>query len=380
MTREQIYTNCSVVSRHEVFCGSVQVCGGLIKDISRNAHHGSNTIDLDGDLLLPGLIEMHTDNLEKNIQPRPGVIWPSMMSAVLAHDAQIIAAGITTVYDAVAVGGLRESSLREKIFEESIQAICQCKKQKILKADHFLHLRCELSHEQLEELLQRHGYRPEVQLISVMDHTPGQRQWTDLSKWRLYHRDKRWTDEDAARILGELKTKQQKYVAKNRKLAIEFGHQKGIVLASHDDTTIEDVEQAVAEKIDIAEFPTTPDAAAKARQFGMTTVLGAPNAVRGESHSGNVSATRLAKDKLLDGLSSDYVPSSLLQAVFHLADQLQCPLNETVNMVSAVIADTLRLTDRGELAPDKRADMLQIRLVDAIPVLRHAWVGGEQVA
>lgn len=377
---ESVYTNCSLVTRTEVFFGSVIVKDGWIKEISRSKYSGNNAIDLDGDLLLPGLIEMHTDNLEKNIQPRPGVIWPSMMAAVLAHDAQIIAAGITTVYDAVAVGGLRESSLREKIFEESIEAICRSKSKNILKADHFLHLRCEVSHVQLEQLLHREGNRPEVRLISVMDHTPGQRQWTDLAKWRLYHRDKRWTEEDAARILDELKAKQQKYAASNREFAVGFAHQRNIPLASHDDTTIEDVQQAVAEKIDIAEFPTTPEAAAKARNCGMTTILGAPNAVRGVSHSGNASATQLAKDKLLDGLSSDYVPSSLLQAVFHLADQLQCPLNETVNMVSAVVADTLRLTDRGELASDKRADMLQVRMVDGIPVLRRAWVGGEQEA
>jgi len=377
---ETIYTNCSIVTRTEVFSGSIQVEDGRIKAISRGGFSGKGAVDLGGDLLLPGLIEMHTDNLEKNIQPRPGVIWPSMTAAVLAHDAQIIAAGITTVYDAVAVGGLRESSLREKIFEESISAICKSKRQNILKADHFLHLRCELSHEQLEQLLHRHGERPEVRLISVMDHTPGQRQWTDLSKWRLYHRDKRWTDEDAAKMLDELKAKQQKHAGRNRQLTVAFAHQRNIPLASHDDTTAADVEQAVAEKIDIAEFPTTPEAAAKAKQYNITTILGAPNAVRGVSHSGNASALQLAQDKLLDGLSSDYVPSSLLQAVFHLADRLQCPLNETVNMVSSVIADTLRLTDRGELAPGKRADMLQIRMVDNIPVLRRAWVGGEQVA
>ena len=376
---ETIYTNCQVVTRTEIFWGSVVVAGGIICDIDESSYHGSGAIDLEGDLLLPGLIEMHTDNLEKNIQPRPGVIWPSIMAAAIAHDAQIAGAGITTVYDAVAIGGLRESSLRSQIFNDSVEALCRGRALGIFRADHFLHLRCEVSDARMERMLTRHGNRPEVRLISVMDHTPGQRQWTDLGKWRQYHRDKQWTDREAAAVLAERIDLQDRYGEKNRKIAVSFAKARNIPLASHDDTTVDNVRQASEEGIAIAEFPTTEAAAEKAVEKGLTTIMGAPNAIRGVSHSGNVCASLLAEKRLLDGLSSDYVPSSLLYAAFHLAGSLSIPLNETVAMVSAVIADTVGLADRGELKPGKNGDMLRVTLVDNLPVVKKVWKRGVQV-
>jgi alpha-D-ribose 1-methylphosphonate 5-triphosphate diphosphatase len=377
---ETIYTNCQVVTRTEIFWGTVVVADGTIREIDDSSYQGRGAVDLEGDLLLPGLIEMHTDNLEKNIQPRPGVIWPSIMAAAIAHDAQVACAGITTVYDAVAVGGLRESSLRSRILNDSVEALCRGQALGLFRADHFLHLRCEVSDAQMEQMLVEHGNRPEVRLISVMDHTPGQRQWTDLSKWRQYHRDKRWTEQEAAAILAERTDMQGRYGEKHRKIAIAIAQMRNIPLASHDDTTVDDVTQAAEEGIGIAEFPTTEIAAEKAREKGLTTIMGAPNAIRGISHSGNVCASVLAEKHLLDGLSSDYVPSSLLYAAFHLADTLRVPLNQTVAMVSAVIADTVGLSDRGELKKGKKADMLQVTLVDKLPVVKKVWKRGVQVS
>lgn len=377
---ETIYTNCQVVTRTEIFWGTVVVADGIIREIDDSTYQGRGANDLEGDLLLPGLIEMHTDNLEKNIQPRPGVIWPSIMAAAIAHDAQVASAGITTVYDAVAVGGLRESSLRSQIFNDSVEALCRGRALGIFRADHFLHLRCEISDAQMEQMLVEHGNRPEVRLISVMDHTPGQRQWTDLTKWRQYHRDKRWTEQEAAAILAERIDMQGRYGEKHRKIAVAIAQMRNIPLASHDDTTVDDVTRAAEEGIGIAEFPTTEAAAEKAREKGLTTIMGAPNAIRGISHSGNVCASVLAEKRLLNGLSSDYVPSSLLYAAFHLADTLRVPLNETVAMVSAVIADTIGLSDRGELKEGKKGDMLQVTLVDKLPVVKKVWKRGVQVS
>jgi alpha-D-ribose 1-methylphosphonate 5-triphosphate diphosphatase len=376
---ETIYTNCQVVTRTEIFGGTVVVADGTIREIDNSCYQGRGAVDLEGDLLLPGLIEMHTDNLEKNIQPRPGVIWPSIMAAAIAHDAQVAGAGITTVYDAVAVGGLRESSLRAQIFSDSVDAICRGRARGIFRADHFLHLRCEVSSSQMERMLIEHGNRSEVRLISVMDHTPGQRQWTDLCKWRLYHRDKRWTEHEAAAILAERIDMQILYGEKHRKIAVAFAHERGIPLASHDDTTEDDVTYAAEEGIGIAEFPTTETAAKKAREKGLTTIMGAPNALRGISHSGNVCATLLAEKGLLNGLSSDYFPASLLHAAFHLTDTLHIPLYETVAMVSAVIADTVGLSDRGELKLGKNGDMLQVSLIDSLPLVKKVWRRGVQV-
>ena len=377
---ESIYTNAKIITRDDTISGTLVVEGGIVKDIDTSVFLGSGATDLGGDMLLPGLIEMHTDNLEKNIQPRPGVFWPSLLSAALAHDAQIAGAGITTVFDAIAVGGLRESSLRSQIFSDSIQALTRGRELDIFKADHFLHLRCEVSDESMEKMLVPHCFNPNIRLISIMDHTPGQRQWADLDKWRLYNRDKRWTDDEAEAVVKERQTMQKHYATKHRQLAVSIAREKNIPLASHDDTTEYDVTTAAGEGINISEFPTTLEAAQLAKKHNMTTIMGAPNAVRGGSHSGNISASALAEVELLDGLSSDYVPSSLLHAAFFLAEKLRKPLHKTMALVSCNIAEMVGFSDRGELAPGKRADMLQVAMVDGLPVLRKVWKKGVQIA
>ena len=377
---ETIYTNCQIVTRYRIIHGTLVTNDGCIKDIETTRSSERQAIDLEGDLLLPGLIELHTDNLEKNIQPRPGVIWPSILAAALAHDLQIAGAGITTVFDAIAVGGLRESSIRSKIFAESIEALSSGKTANLFKADHFLHLRCEVSDEHMENMLLPQIDNPNIRLISLMDHTPGQRQWSDLSKWKIYHRDKMWTEGEISKILTERKEMQSKYAGPHRRLAIAVASEKNIPLASHDDTTEEDVLNAVEAGVCVAEFPTTIEAAQKAHENGLTTIMGAPNAVRGQSHSGNISTALLAEKNLLDGLSSDYVPTSLLQAVFGLSESLKISLPQTVAMVSANIADVVGFNDRGELQPGKRADMVRVRLHHQMPVIQQVFKKGLQIA
>lgn len=377
---QKIFTNCRVITRTDLFIGSVVVDDGIIVEVDDALYHGDDSVDLNGDLLLPGLIEMHTDNLEKNLQPRPGVIWPSTLAAALSHDAQIIGAGITTVFDAVAVGGLRESSMRSKLFTDSVNSLCKGGDMGLFKADHFLHMRCEIANATMEKMLMEHIDRPQIRLLSIMDHTPGQRQWIDLKKWRQYYRDKKWTDSEAEAILEERRQMQTRYANTNRKLALTVAKERGIPLASHDDTTALDVISAASEGITISEFPTTIEAAAEAREKSLKTIMGAPNAVRGESHSGNVTATALAQKGLLDGLSSDYVPNSLLHAAFTLSENLKIELPTTIAMVSCDIADMVGMNDRGEIRQGKIADMLQVQLVDDLPVIKRVWKKGEIVA
>ncbi|MEE4315255.1 MAG: alpha-D-ribose 1-methylphosphonate 5-triphosphate diphosphatase [Desulfofustis sp.] len=373
--------NARVVTRGDIFSGSVQVQAGLIAAVDQQ-QRGSvarRGIDCEGDLLLPGLIELHTDNLEKNIQPRPGVIWPSMLAAAVAHDSQVAGAGITTVFDAIAVGGWRANSLRTQILADSLAAIDQGNRRGFFRAEHLIHLRCELADERLEELLDRHGSNAGVRLLSLMDHTPGQRQWSDISKWRLYHREKKWTDEEADAIVRDLVDRQQRYAICNRRLVVALARERQLVLASHDDTTIEDCIGAAEDGVAIAEFPTTLSAARAAHQYGMAVVMGAPNAVRGESHSGNVPTDDVAAAGLLDGLSSDYVPASLLHAAFLLADRCDLPLSETIAMVTVNNAEMAGLTDRGEISVGKRADLVRVSVIDSVPVVRQVWRQGHQV-
>jgi alpha-D-ribose 1-methylphosphonate 5-triphosphate diphosphatase len=378
---EYSFSNARVVTRDQMFNGSVEVRAGFIAAVDQQQYPGGagRVIDCQGDLLLPGLIELHTDNLEKNIQPRPGVIWPSMLAAAVAHDNQVAGAGITTVFDAIAVGGWRANSLRAQILADSLAAIDKGNRRGFFRAEHLIHLRCELADERLEELLDRHGAHAGVRLLSLMDHTPGQRQWSDVSKWRLYHREKKWTDEEADAIIQDLVDCQQRYASRNRRLVVALARERQLVLASHDDTTIEDCIGAAEDGVAIAEFPTTLSAARAARQYGMAVVMGAPNAVRGESHSGNVPTDEVAAGRLLDGLSSDYVPASLLHAAFLLAERCDLSLPEAIAMVTVNNAEMAGLADRGEISVGKRADLVRVAVIDSVPVVRQVWRQGQQV-
>jgi alpha-D-ribose 1-methylphosphonate 5-triphosphate diphosphatase len=377
---EQVFKNANIVTAKEIFIGSIRVHNGLITAIDRGTGQiGSSAIDFSGDFLLPGLVELHTDNFEKTLQPRPGVVWPSMLAAALSHDVQIAGAGITTVLDAIAVGGWRADSLRSHILADSLGAIRKGNGEGYFRAEHFVHLRCELADEQMEALLAHHGSDNQVRLISMMDHTPGQRQWSNISKWRLYHREKKWSDQEAANILHELVDRQQQFSVKNRRMVVSFARQRGVPLASHDDTTANDCLESAEAGVTISEFPTTVTAAEAAKRYGMTVVMGAPNAVLGKSHSGNVSTGSMAKLGLLDGLSSDYVPASLLHAAFVLSDLYAIPLTATVAMVTLNNAQMAGFYDRGEIAVGKRADLIRVAKSTSVPVVRQVWRQGLQV-
>jgi alpha-D-ribose 1-methylphosphonate 5-triphosphate diphosphatase len=377
---ETVLTNARLVTRDAVVDGTVVLRGGLIAEVAAGPSHLPGAIDLQGDYLMPGLIEMHTDNMEKHFEPRPGVLWPNAISAVIAHDVQIAGAGITTVFDAIAVGEYDPNGLRGKILTESIAAVKHAQAEGMLRAEHLLHMRCEVSDACVVEMFEPYAQDPLVRLVSVMDHTPGQRQWSDISKFVQYNKGETWTEEHLDGILRSRRQDQALYSAKHRRQILALCAGRGdIALASHDDATEAHIHESLADGCAIAEFPITVAAAALARQHGMGTILGAPNVCRGGSHSGNVSALDLAKRGLLGGLSSDYVPSSLLQAAFLLTEKADMPLPEAVACVSANIAEMVGLDDRGRLAGGLRADVIQVRHADRAPLVRQAWRGGERV-
>jgi alpha-D-ribose 1-methylphosphonate 5-triphosphate diphosphatase len=372
--------NAKVVTTDEVFDGGVNIVDGMIRDISSNGT-GKGT-DFEGDYLIPGLIEAHTDNLECHLMPRPGVDWPSPLAALMAHDSAMISSGITTALDSVYVGftaSSEERSRRALMLDRSIKAINQATKEGLLRADHLLHLRCEVTGKDVVDSLRKYLYQKILALISFMDHTPGQRQWTDVSKWRLFHSGKKWTDEQAAERLQRLRDQQDLYADKHRALIADMVKERGLPLASHDDTLPEHVDEGHELGVVISEFPTTLEAAKRARDLGMHVMGGTPNLVRGESHSGNISIRELAKHQALDCLSSDYVPVSLLHAAFVLHQELDYALPEAVKMITATPAAALGLSDRGSIETGLRADMLRVRIVDNLPVVISVWREGKQV-
>jgi alpha-D-ribose 1-methylphosphonate 5-triphosphate diphosphatase len=215
-----------------------------------------------------------------------------------------------------------------------------------------------------------------------MEHTVGQRQFPDAEKYReilvkLFHVPEDKVEERFRRDAEASRTFAPTYRDAVCRLALE----RGIAVAAHDDETLEHVEEAARLGMTISEFPTTLLAAEAARERGMATVMGAPNVVKGGSHSGNVSALELARAGLLDALASDYVPISLLAATLRLtADDVGMSLPEAVNTASLNPARAAGLDDRGEIAAGKRADLIRVRLVDGHPVVRTVYSAGRRVA
>jgi alpha-D-ribose 1-methylphosphonate 5-triphosphate diphosphatase len=369
MSGEHAFRNVRLVLPDRTITGTLVTADGLITDIAEDRSGAGS--DCQGDFLLPGLIEIHTDNLEKYVVPRPGIYWPALTASIIAHDNQVLGSGITTVLDAVAIG-FDDSSDRHHILDRSVEAIGTAGAQGLLRAEHFLHLRCEIASACAGDIFRRYSGNPLVKLVSVMDHTPGQRQWRDLAKWRTFHKEKKWTDSDAIAIKEHRQVLQTQFAAANLEKIITAALEKSLPVASHDDTTAAHAREASARGIGISEFPTTLEAARQAGALGMKIIMGAPNMVRGESHSGNVSARLLAEEGLLDGFSSDYMPISLLHAAFELNRQLGLPLHRAVATVTANI-------DRGSLEVGMKADVIRVRLIGDLPVVREVWKNGQRV-
>jgi len=380
MLTEQILSNAQVVTADRVFNGTVVLRNGLIAEVDEGRSHLPQAQDLHGDYLLPGLIELHTDNLEKHMTPRPGVDWPST-SAVLSHDAQIVAAGITTVFDALSIGDVNPKGNRMQKLPAMLEAIATANAAGLTRAEHRLHLRCELCHPDTLSVFRDLVENPLVQLVSVMDHSPGQRQFALESKYREYYMGKyHLTTEQMDEFIVLQMANSREFSDRYRRAIAEDCLARGLSVASHDDATLAHVEESASYGMTIAEFPTTLEAARGSHRLGMGVLMGAPNIVRGGSHSGNVAAADLAKAGLLDILSSDYYPASLLQAAFLLAAQdNDCELPQTVGMVSRAPAQAAGLHDRGEIRVGLRADLVHARDQDGLPVIQQVWRQSKRV-
>ncbi len=379
MPTETILSNARIVLADEVIEGSVAIRDGLIADVSHGASRTGE--DLAGDYLIPGLVELHTDHLEGHYAPRPKVRW-NPLAAVLAHDAQVATAGITTVFDALRCGMDEDADLGADDMRKLADAIEAGVREDRLRADHFIHLRCEVSAPDCLESFAYFDHDDRVKLASLMDHSPGQRQFVNMETYAYYYQRKlKLTDvefqEFCARRIGQ----SQSNSSVNRNAISAACQSRGIVLASHDDATTAHVDEAIAQGIRVAEFPTTHEAAKASRDAGLGVLMGAPNVVRGGSHSGNVSARTLAEDGLLDILSSDYIPFSLIQSAFFLGEVVDAiSLPQAVAMVSRNPAEAVGLTDRGVIAPGRRADLVRVRVDEHIPVVRMVWREGRRVA
>lgn len=376
---ETILTNARIVLTDTILHGSVLIRDGQITDISEgSAIRGE---DIEGDFLLPGLIELHTDNLERHIEPRPKVGWPHA-AAIIAHDAELASVGITTVFDALRVGSV--TSKAKSNYGEYARALADeimaLRDGGALRISHLIHLRAEVCSETLIDELAKFGPEDGIGIVSLMDHTPGQRQFRDMTQLKNYVCGKHgFSDADFLDHVAAQKALSDRFAQAHEQAAVSEARRFGAVLASHDDTTTDHVGQSARHGARFAEFPTTVEAAQACRDHGIAVMMGAPNLVRGGSHSGNVAAKALAEADLLDIVSSDYVPSSLLSAALMLGD-LWGDLPRGVATVTAAPAQAAHLTDRGEIALGKRADLIRVRRFGEAGMLRATWVEGRRVA
>lgn len=379
MARETVIANARVVTPDRVFIGAAQIRDGLIADVSEGAGAPPGAVDCEGDYLIPGLVELHTDNLERHLHPRPGVDWPRR-AAVAAHDGEFAAAGVATLLDALRVGSEDGGHLGDYA-AEAAEAVAALSALGLLRAEHHLHIRCELTSPNLIAEFDRIGDDPQVRLISLMDHTPGQRQFANLDAYAAYHAEARgFTAAQAAAFLAEARSAQAATVGPNRAALLARAAARGLRIASHDDATPAHVAESVAAGARIAEFPTTLDAARAARAAGQMIVMGAPNLLRGGSHAGNVSAADLARAGLLDILSSDYAPASLLLAAFALAEDVAgWTLPRAIACVTRTPALAVGLADRGAIAPGLRADLARVWRAERLCVVRGLWRAGARV-
>ena len=375
-----VLTNARIVLADRVIEGFVAVAEGRIAEFGegRGPERG---LDMNGDYVLPGLIELHTDHLEAHLLPRPKVRWDTM-SAILAYDGQIAASGVTTVFDSLRIGAASRADALSNHAEDIATTLDDAKALDMLRCDHLTHLRCEIATPDVVDDAAEFVARRQVHLISLMDHTPGQRQFRDLEKMRIYYARHGYVDDasfDA--FVVERLAMHGEFARGNRNALVALAHGAGVALASHDDATHEQVAEAIADRVSIAEFPTTLEAAEASHDSGVKVLMGAPNIVRGGSHSGNVAAKDLAEAGRLDILSSDYVPASLILAAFELPRLVPgIDLAHALRLVTKNPAEATGLEDRGEIALGKRADLVRIRYAAQRPVVRCVWRAGVRVS
>ncbi|BDA85655.1 phosphonate metabolism protein PhnM [Aureimonas sp. SA4125] len=377
MSHETVLSNARIVLSDRVVDGHLVLRDGLITAIGEGPATGE---DMGGDTLVPGLVELHTDHIEGHYLPRPKVRW-NKLAAIQAHDAQIASSGITTVFDALRVGMDENADIGARDMRDMADSIARSVAEDRLRADHFIHLRCEVSAADVVEGFEAMMGNELVKLASLMDHAPGQRQFVDIETYRAYYQGKMKLSDAEFDTFCRRRIEESEANAPASRIHIAGRcREEGIALASHDDATLAHVAEAISFGIALAEFPTTMEAARASHEAGLKVLMGAPNVVRGGSHSGNISAFDLGKAGVLDILSSDYVPFSLIQAAFQLGAN-EADLPAAIRLVTKNPADAVGLTDRGEIAVGKRADLVRVRPVASeAPVVRAVLREGRRVA
>jgi alpha-D-ribose 1-methylphosphonate 5-triphosphate diphosphatase len=293
-----ILGNARIITPEEAFVGAVIVERDKIVDISRSQPR--SYVDCDGDYLLPGLIDVHTDNFEKHALPRAGVVW-DLVTAAASHDAAMVAAGTTTVFDSLLAGGAGSATRRDLLLP-AVKALNECSDRGLLRADHLLHIRCDLVEKISISLVEQLLDEKNLRFVTFIDDQPDR----DPERAALVHERRRGLPRGS--LTGPiLPTSEEDFegAEDRRSHLVTECHRRKVPVANHDDTKAAHVHRAAELGMKICEFPITMEAAVAARQHGMTVICGAPNLVRGKSHTGNVAVSDLVRAGAIDILCSD---------------------------------------------------------------------------
>lgn len=345
---------------------TVVVEDGTIVDISAGGAPPPGALDGHGLLLLPGLVDTHSDGLEKEIAPRSTVTFP-LDFALVSFESRVRSTGITTVFHGIGFQDRAEFGRSIDLAVERCGTIADHADDPTRRLDHSILFRFEAldpaAFEPLREQLAACGPRlpGSPPIVSFEDHTPGQGQYRDLERFKamVAAEGDRDAEEVVARRMAEAEAAAPTRAA-NLEAVGALARAGRIRLLAHDSDTAEAVDLAVDAGATVAEFPVSLEAARRARDHGMDIVMGAPNALRGTSHSGNVSAAELVAAGLCDALASDYMPSSLLAAAFGLAQRGVATLPQAIALVTSGPARVGGCDDRGALEPGRRADLVLV--------------------
>ena len=376
MNTETILTNAVLVLPDETVSGTVVLHGEMIAEIAGRtlAVAAARSISM-ATTLIPGVVDVHTDNLERQVQPRSLARWPSR-SAMVAHDAQCAAAGVTTVLDALCLGDLGFDTDRIHTFRDGVVDLDALTTTGLLKSEHFLHLRCEVPALDMLELFDPVADHPLVRMISLMDHSPGVGQYANLDFYRNLRRQGGLDEATIDRRIIELQEQRARLREPNRRALLDRvrgpRHRAGQPRRPHRGGNRRERRRRHSHQ----RVPGDHGGSRAAKAAGMQVIAGAPNIVRGGSHSGNVAAADLLRAGAVDAFASDYVPPSLVEAAFRARGRTAITLPEAVAMITDRPARMAGLPDRGRLAAGMRADLVRVRLHDTLPVVRQVWRAG----
>lgn len=332
-------------------------------------------LDARGLLVLPGIVDVHGDAFERQLMPRPGVRFPIDV-ALLETDRQLAANGITTAFHAVTWSwepGLRDRSMAEKM-SSALQAL-----RGALAVDTRFHLRHECHNLAAEDEISAWLAAGRIDVLSFNDHVADcHADYAKPAKVQQYLDRSGLTRGQWDELLARVTAQGPEVPASIARLAAA-ARQAGVVMMSHDDMSPDHRDHFHGIGIHVSEFPETEATAKRALDQGGAVVFGAPNVVRGRSHTTAPNATEMIAKGLCTVLASDYYYPALALAPFKLVERLGGDIARYWPLVSTQAARALGLKDRGSLAAGQRADITLIDAGNAVPRVVATIVAGRIV-